>query len=54
MDWLAENDVWFAWRPVRLVDGRLVWWRLVRRRRSTSFRSGHGGETRTQTDYHQL
>jgi len=22
---------WFAWRPVRLQDGRRVWWRWVER-----------------------
>ncbi len=27
-----KETLWFAWRPVRLKDGRWVWWQTVRRR----------------------
>lgn len=25
--------IWFAWHPVRTVDGDLVWWQYVYRRK---------------------
>lgn len=32
------SDLWFAWRPVRLVTGRWAWFRNVHRVRRGTFR----------------
>lgn len=31
--WMFESEDWFAWRPVRTVDGKWQWWTWVFRRR---------------------
>lgn len=31
---VAEWHNWFAWRPVRLLDGRIVWLETIQRKRS--------------------
>jgi len=34
--------LWFAWRPVRLIDGRWAWWHLIERRKKFSLtRAGY-------------
>lgn len=32
---------WFAWRPIRLLDGRWAWLKTVRRRRVHMHPDGH-------------
>lgn len=27
----GQESIWFAWRPVELQDGRVVWWEYVHR-----------------------
>lgn len=39
IDWLREREIWFAWYPVRLADGRLRFWCFVERERDFT---GHG------------
>lgn len=33
---MYEEEFWFAWRPIR-IDGRWVWWRLLKRWRCGSY-----------------
>lgn len=28
---IHKNDIWFAWYPIQLEDGRWVWWQKVKR-----------------------
>jgi hypothetical protein len=28
---IGHREIWFAWRPVRLLDGRVAWLERVRR-----------------------
>lgn len=52
-NWLGRTYWWFAWRPVRLESGTLVWLKWVLVRQSNFFRSGIGGETSTWVRYYR-
>lgn len=34
---VGEEDIWFAWRPVRLNNGKIAWLEKVTRRRDGYF-----------------
>lgn len=50
-DWLGRWDLWWAWWPVRLENGRWAWWRMIERREKTGSRTNLAGRGATFDGY---